>query len=95
MAETYARRKCELVAVRRVPCPELLDCRLARGGDVFGEKLHLLRHATLDDRVVLVESECERFAIEDLLARLVFNKLSQLFRRRVAPPLRAEHLNQL
>ena len=95
MAETDARRQRELVAVRLEPCPELLGRRLARGGDVLGEELHLLRHAALDDRVVLVESQRERFAIEDLFAHLVFDQLSQLLRRRVAPPLRPEHQNQL
>ena len=73
MAETDARRQRELVAVRLVPFTEFLGRRLARGGDVLSEELHLLRHTALDDRVVLVDSERERFAIENLFVHLVFD----------------------
>jgi hypothetical protein len=73
MAKTDARRQREVVAVRLEPCPKLFARRLARGGNVLGEELHLLRHAAFDNGVVLVESKGERFAIENLFAHLVFN----------------------
>ena len=58
MAETYARRKCELVAVRLVPRPELLDCRLARGGDVFGD--HTVFFLGQGDRIEITHRASSR-----------------------------------
>ena len=73
MTETDARRERELVVVRLVPCPEFLERRFARGGHVLSDELHLLRHTALDDRVVLVDSERDRFAKENLFLHLFFD----------------------
>jgi hypothetical protein len=66
-----------------------------RGGHVLGEELHLLRHAALDDLVVLVEAHRQRLAVEDILLHLVFDHAIEFLRRRLAVPLRLEHLNEL
>ena len=74
---------------------ELGRRRLARGGNVLGQELHLLRHAALDDLVVLVEAHRERLAVEDLLLDLVLDHARELLRRRRAPPLRLVQQGEL
>ena len=60
------------------------------GGHIFGEELHLLRHAALHDGVVFIETHGQRLAIEDLLADLVFHHGLKLGGSRLAMPLRLE-----
>ena len=60
------------------------------GGDVFGEELHLLRHAALHDGVVFVEAHSQRFAVEDFLVDLVLPPWPKLGRRRRTCQLRLE-----
>ena len=68
------------------------------GGDILRQELHLLRHAALDDGVVLVEPHRQRLAIENVLANLVLHHRLKLGRGRRTMPLRLEidlHLAQL
>ena len=74
---------------------ELGGRRLARGGHVLGQELHLLRHAALDDLVVLVEAHRERLAVEDLLLDLVLDHAREFLRRRRAAPLRLVQQGEL
>ena len=74
---------------------EFVRRRLARGGHVLGQELHLLRHAALDDLVVLVETHRERLAVEDLLLDFVLDQAFEFLRRREAAPLRLVHQGQL
>jgi hypothetical protein len=88
MPEGEPGRLREFRAVLLEPCLELGRRRLARGGHVLGQELHLLRHAALDDLVVLVEAHRDRLAVEDLLLDLVLDQALELLRRRRAAPLR-------
>ena len=63
--------------------------------DVLGQELHLLRHAALDDRVVLVEAHRQRLAVEDFLLHAILDQSPELFGSRLAPPLRLEHEREL
>ena len=60
------------------------------GGNIFGEELHLLRHAAFDDVIVFVQAHGQAFAIEDLFADLVFHHGLKLGGSRLAMPLRFE-----
>jgi hypothetical protein len=91
MAEADPRRLLELVSVLLVPGLEFFGRRLARRRDILGEELHLLRHAALHDRVLLVETHRESFAVQNLLLHLALDQPAQLLRRRLAAPLRLEH----
>ena len=62
--------------------------RLAQRGCVLHHELHLLRQATLDDGVVLVEAERHRLAGENLLADLAVEETLHLLRRGRTMPLR-------
>jgi hypothetical protein len=46
------------------------------GSDVFGEELHLLRHAALDDLVIFVQAHRQRFPIKNLLAHPVIHHVA-------------------
>ena len=85
----------ELGAVRLEPALQLVGRRLARRGHVLGQELHLLRHAALDDLVVLVEAHRQRLAVEDFLLDLGLDQPLQFLRRRRSAPLRLEQLGQL
>ena len=74
---------------------QLVGRRLARRGHVLGQELHLLRHAALDDLVVLVQAHRQRLAVEDLLLDLGLDQPLQFLRRRRSAPLRLEQLGQL
>src|SRR5262249_55485783 len=95
VAEAQARRLRERIAVLLIPALELILRRFVRGGDVLGEELHLLRHPALDDGVSLVESQRQPLAIENFLLYPVLDQTVQLFRSRVAPPLRLEQQHHL
>ena len=69
--------------------------RLARCRHVLGQELHLLRHAALDDLVVLVQAHRQRLAVQDFLLDLVLDQTLQLLRRRRATPLRLVQQGQL
>ncbi len=71
------------------------DVGYARGRDVLGDELHLLRHAALHDGVVLVEAHREALAIQDLLLHLGLDHAAELRRGRVALPLRLEQHREL
>src|SRR5208283_392524 len=90
MAEAVAAGQGELIAVLLEPSLELRGRRLVRRGHVFGEELHLLRHAALHDGVVFIEAHGQRLAIEDLFANLVFHHSLKLGGSRLAMPLRLE-----
>ena len=68
---------CSSRTTRRVrrPSAPRASRRLRRG-------LHLPRELPLDDRVVLVEAERQRFAIEHFLAHLGLDEALHLLRRR-------------
>ena len=72
--EAQARRLRELGAVLLEPALELGRRRLARSGHVLGQELHFLRHAALDDLVVLVEAHCKRLAVKNFLLNLVLDE---------------------
>ena len=95
MAEADPARQRELVTVLLVPALELGSGRLARGGHVLGQELQLLRHAALDDGVVLVQSHRQRLAVEDLFLHFVFHQTVELVRCRLASPLRLEYEDEL
>ena len=90
MAEAVAAGQGELVAVFLEPGFELRGGWLVSSGHIFGEELHLLRHAALDDGVVFIQTHGQRLAVEDLLANLVFHHGLKLGRGRRAMPLRLE-----
>ena len=95
VAEGNARRRLELVGILLEPGLELGRCRLARGRDVLGDELHLLRHAALHDGVVLVEAHREALAIQDFLLHLGLDHAAEFRRGRVALPLRLEQHREL
>ena len=95
MPEAQPGRLREFGAVLLEPALELGGRRLARGGHVLGQELHLLRHAALDDLVVLVEAHRERLAVEDFLLHLVLDHALELLRRRRAAPLRLVQQGEL
>src|SRR5262245_17738045 len=95
MMERQACGLCEALAVRRVPRAQLVAAGLADGRGVVGQELHLLGEAALDDRVVLVDAETERLAIEDLLADAGRHQVAQLLRCRRTLPLRRPRRAQL
>ena len=95
LAEGHPARKRERLAAAFEPRLELGAGRLVRSGHVLGKELHLLRHATPDDRVVLVEPECQRLAVQHLLLHLVLDQMPELLRRRRPVPLRLEVRLQL
>ena len=74
VAEAHPIGLRERGAVLRVPGLELGPVGLARRADIFCQELHLLRHAALDDRVVLVEAHRQRFAVEDLFLHPVLDQ---------------------
>jgi hypothetical protein len=49
--------------------------------------LHLLRHPTLHDGVVLVETHRQRLAVEHLLLHARLDQTLEFLGRRLAPPL--------
>ena len=77
MAKAHPAGLCELGVVLFEPAPELRRVRLARGGHVLGEELQLLRHAALDDGVVLVEPHRQRLAVENLFLHFVFHQAAR------------------
>jgi len=90
MAEAVATGQSEPVAVLVEPGFEFCSGWLVSGGHIFGEELHLLRHAALHDGVVFIEAHGQRLAVEDFLADLVFHHGLKLGRCRLAVPLRLE-----
>ena len=95
MAEAHATGLRELGTILLEPALELGRFRLARSGHVLGEELQLLRHAALHDGVVLVQSHRQRLTVKDFFLHPVFHQLVELFRPRLAPPLRLEYQGQL
>jgi hypothetical protein len=85
--ERSARRKREARLVALVPGAQLLGLRLLELRQVLGDEFHLARELALDDRVVLVEAERERLAVEDLLAHLGVDEPPHLLRARRRPAL--------
>ena len=59
-------------------------------GYVLGKELHLLRHAALDDDVVLIEFHGQGLAIEYFFANPILHESRQLLGRGLALPLRGE-----
>ena len=90
MPEAVAAGQRELLGVLVEPGFELRCRWLVRSSDVFGEELHLLRHAALHDGVVFVESHRQSFAIQDFFVHLIFDHCLEFLRRRLAVPLRLE-----
>ena len=85
------RRPARHREARRIllePGLEFLAVGFTQGGKILGKKLHLLRHAALDNGVVLVQAERQRLAVEDLLAYLAVHQPAHLLGRGRAPPLR-------
>ena len=90
MAEGGAIRERKFLRILRVPIFEFLSAGLVCGRYVLGEELHLLRHAALDDGVVLIEAHRQSLAVENFLANESFNQPSEFLLRRLAMPLRNE-----
>ena len=82
MTERCARRQSEPRLVLLVPRAELVGLRLLELRDVLGQEFHLPRELAFDDRVVLVEAERQRFAIQHFLAHLGLDQALHLLRRR-------------
>jgi hypothetical protein len=90
MPECHPSGQRELVPVLVEPHLELGGGGLVSSGDVLGEELHLLRHAALDDGVVLVQTHGQGFAVQHLLADLVLHERAKLVGSRLPAPLRLE-----
>ncbi len=82
MTERCARRQCEPRLVLLIPRTQFVGLRLLELRDVFGQELHLPGELPLDDRVVLVEAERQRFAIQHFLAHFGLDETLHLLRRR-------------
>src|ERR1700731_4600715 len=98
MSEADALRKRELIAVLLVPPLQHGGGWLLHGRQVLAEKLHLLRHAPLDDSVVFVQTHLQALSIENLFLHLAFHQALEFFRSRRAAPLGLEvdsHLAQI
>ena len=59
-------------------------------GYVLSKELHLLRHAALDDVVILIEAHGQRLAIEYFFAHAILDEARQFLGRGLALPLRGE-----
>ncbi len=57
---------------------QVLPGGLGERGEVFGEKPHLLPHTPPYDRVVAVQAQGERFAVQDLLPDKLFHESVEL-----------------
>ena len=62
---------------------------------ILGDELHLLCHPAHDDRIVLVEPEGERLAVQYILADTILDQGVELLLRRRTAPLRLETEDKL
>src|SRR5262245_46523461 len=84
--EAIATRQGEFVGVLREPGFQLCGRWLVRCANVLREKLHFLRHAPLDDGVVLVQPHGQALTIEDLFLDFVlYHGLKLLWSWRTLP----------
>jgi hypothetical protein len=73
MPEAIAARQGEPTAVLLEPGFQLCCRGLLRCGNVLREKLHFLRHAPLDNGVVLVQPHDQALTIQDLFLDFVLH----------------------
>ena len=86
MAKTEARVLVKPLRLRREEGLQILVAGLIQTGNVLGQELHFLPRAPANDRVVAIQAHSQRFAIQHLLANVIFNHpLQFLFRRRPLP----------
>ena len=55
--------------------------RIARRREILGQELELLRQPAADDRVVPVQPQGQRLAIQDFLTNMFIDDAFQLIRR--------------
>jgi hypothetical protein len=78
MAKRDAPQQREPLRVPREPRLEFVVRRLPQLGHVLEEELHLLDQPAPDDRIIFVQAECQRLAVEDLLADVALDQAVQL-----------------